>query len=447
MEEEGEGEEHVSEKQGAVVVDGMDAKESNKKTVTLVNTNRSQTSSAAPTPTAPFGLKRSNTSPNFSARQNPPLAPINSPGGERGGPGDNTNRQAEHPRSGRSSVASSSSCVSAACDGDVCYLCHQRNQRNIPVDFSKERQKRIEEEDKLLAQYQHLRDTEAILKEQEKVMEGRGVEKSISAFNLGVADAQREEKGRRPLYHPSFLFQKRPHTPHKFFGQAAYYNDLNSQTEQRAEKEKKLNDDKLFLEKLEQIQLAEDLAAQRESYLREKEGQKDALKRALDTQLQCLPEQLPRAVPDSQEPIFGLHDASSNEKLAEKDRREREVKREVVEAARERKKEAILMELLSQKEEEEMLKQVKKEFCEDNANRHNKNKQQRRSLEVEWLRSMEAKQLREEDENRHRMHAGQLLLDQAHVSRCNQCQRKLHNKGKTNLWKETRYVPGSRLIV
>merc|ERR1712226_1098722 len=152
MEEEGEGEEHVSEKQGAVVVDGMDAKESNKKTVTLVNTNRSQTSSAAPTPTAPFGLKRSNTSPNFSARQNPPLAPINSP----------------------------------------------------------------------------------------------------------------------------------------------------------------------------------------------------------------------RAVPDSQEPIFGLHDASSNEKLAEKDRREREVKREVVEAARERKKEAILMELLSQKEEEEMLKQVKKEFCEDN---------------------------------------------------------------------------------
>ena len=82
---------------------------------------------------------------------------------------------------------------------------------------------------------------------------------------------------------------------------------------------------------LEQIQLAEDLAAQREAYLKEKETQKEALKKALDTQLKCLPEQLPRAVPDSDKPIFGLHDASSDQKLKEKAIREEEVKRELLE--------------------------------------------------------------------------------------------------------------------
>lgn len=31
--------------------------------------------------------------------------------------------------------------------------------------------------------------------------------------------------------------------------------------------------------------------------------------------------------------------------------------------------------------------------------------------------------------------------------RCAQCQRDLNNSGKTNFWKDTRYIPGTHVIV
>ena len=49
---------------------------------------------------------------------------------------------------------------------ELCYLCHQRSKRNIPVSFTEERKKRELEEDRLLQQYQQLKDVEAIFQEQ-----------------------------------------------------------------------------------------------------------------------------------------------------------------------------------------------------------------------------------------------------------------------------------------
>lgn len=48
---------------------------------------------------------------------------------------------------------------------------------------------------------------------------------------------------------------------------------------------KKERADKEFLERLEQVQLAEDLAAQRDQYLRERHGEKEKYKEALATQV------------------------------------------------------------------------------------------------------------------------------------------------------------------
>lgn len=49
---------------------------------------------------------------------------------------------------------------------ELCYLCHQRAKKNVYVSFTDERKKRETEEDKLLQQYQQLKDVEAIFKEQ-----------------------------------------------------------------------------------------------------------------------------------------------------------------------------------------------------------------------------------------------------------------------------------------
>lgn len=49
---------------------------------------------------------------------------------------------------------------------ELCYLCHQRARRNVPVSFAEEIRHREEEEDKLLQQYQTMKDAEDLLKEQ-----------------------------------------------------------------------------------------------------------------------------------------------------------------------------------------------------------------------------------------------------------------------------------------
>lgn len=49
---------------------------------------------------------------------------------------------------------------------ELCYLCHQRDRRNIPISFNEERKKREEEEDRMLQQYQHLKNMETIINEQ-----------------------------------------------------------------------------------------------------------------------------------------------------------------------------------------------------------------------------------------------------------------------------------------
>lgn len=58
------------------------------------------------------------------------------------------------------------SCGHPVAGQELCYLCHQRARRNIPVSFTEERRRREEEEARLLQQYQTMKDAEDILKEQ-----------------------------------------------------------------------------------------------------------------------------------------------------------------------------------------------------------------------------------------------------------------------------------------
>jgi hypothetical protein len=66
----------------------------------------------------------------------------------------------------RSMEPPTSGCGHPQAGQELCYLCHQRARRNIPVSFTEERRRREEEEDRLLMQYQAMKDAEDILKEQ-----------------------------------------------------------------------------------------------------------------------------------------------------------------------------------------------------------------------------------------------------------------------------------------
>ena len=72
----------------------------------------------------------------------------------------------------------------------------------------------------------------------------------------------------------------------------------------------------------------------------------------------------------------------------------------------------------------------------------------RKDLESDWVLSNEEKKQRDQDERAHRMaHDGLLVHEQCDkYKRCAQCERDLKNCGESNVWSDTRYVPGTRLM-
>ncbi|XP_066275637.1 coiled-coil domain-containing protein 81-like isoform X3 [Branchiostoma lanceolatum] len=342
--------------------------------------------------------------------------------------------------------------------GDMCYLCYQRASRNIPVSFSEERRRKELEQDRLLQQYQHMRDTEAIAKEQEQVMANRHHNQKVAAFNLGVSEALKAKKAKRDMnFHRglasgphgknAYIFHTRPLTPPRLFKQEELAKFLEGQVQHRKDMEKRAAEDQSFIEKLEQAQLAEDLARQRYLQMKEKSDQTKKYMEALDTQVRFKPLPLPKAVSDSKKPIFGLNDMT-NEKLAEQRRRAQNLYKEQLDAVAQRKREAILKHLTEQKEEGDMLARTRQDLLQDRANRYATMYSMRRSLEDTWRGAVDTKKDRDQDELLHRMAPGDMLLDQTeHYRRCKQCQRRPANCGESNVWSESRYIPGSRLMV
>lgn len=329
---------------------------------------------------------------------------------------------------------------------ELCYLCHQRARRNIPVSFTEERRRREAEEDKLLQQFQYMKDAEETLKDQEGMLAKRHDLQKMAAFNLGVAEAVTHKKKTRDLdFHKSYIFQKRPLTPPRILKQREYATDLSGQVTVKDTVKQRRKADEEFLERLEQVQLAEDLAAQREQFIRDKQEQQDMYKNALEAQLKFKPLQVPPREPDGE--VFGKHDMN-NEKMADRRQRAYELFREQQDLVAQKKREAILRRLMEQREEEDVLERTKKELMDDRSKRFQRRTFVRKRLEDDWAESSKHKHDREMEERLHQLAPGALLHEQCDkYHRCQQCKRKVNNCGESNIWRESRYIPGSRLMV
>lgn len=90
-------------------------------------------------------------------------------------------------------------------------------------------------------------------------------------------------------------------------------------------------------------------------------------------------------------------------------------------------------------------------FCSiivDRAIRHQERLEARRSLEDSWAANVCRKRELELEEMRRAQSPGMLIHEQCDkYRRCKQCGRRPHNCGESNVWSESRYIPGSRLIV
>ncbi|ELT98423.1 hypothetical protein CAPTEDRAFT_224677 [Capitella teleta] len=341
-----------------------------------------------------------------------------------------------------------SACGHSNAGQELCYLCHQRARRNIPVSFTDERKKREKEEDKLLQDYQYMKETEAVLTEQEKMVAKRQDQQKTAAFNLGVSEAMKTKKEFRSTnFVPSYIFQRRPLTPPSFIKKEELQKHLEMQVGEKDSLHKKHRADEEFMDRLEQVQLAEDLARQREHYLKDKREQQDMYKRALSAQLRFKPLPLPARVPDSSEPIFGKHDMT-NQKMFERRRVAHELYKDQLQTVEQRKRDAILHRLNEQKEEEEVLKKARHNLLDDRADRYERMVNNRLDLEEDWAAAAAVKKQREQEEKELGRVPGVLIQEQCdQYQRCGQCKRRTHNCGESNIWRESRYIPGSRLMV
>lgn len=88
-------------------------------------------------------------------------------------------------------------------------------------------------------------------------------------------------------------------------------------------------------------------------------------------------------------------------------------------------------------------------FISDRRERFRRSYTIRKDLQDDWSNAVDMKRQRDEDERAH-IYApqGVLVHEQCdQYKRCAQCQRNVNNYGTSNVWKDTRYIPGTRIMV
>ncbi|XP_002708698.2 coiled-coil domain-containing protein 81 [Oryctolagus cuniculus] len=330
---------------------------------------------------------------------------------------------------------------------EMCYVCLQRAQRSSQLYPSEERKRREMQDEQLIQQYQMLKDQEALFKHQMKSLATREQNQKNAAYNLGVAEAIRRHKNEKPEFYKSFLFDKRPLSPElNAVRQEEYSQSLLKQMDNRREKEIKQRQNRELMDRLEQVQLTEELAAQRAKYLKDKMEETQCYKRALDAQIKNKPSQLPVFEPDSSEPIFGQNE---HELMAEKRKREQNYMKHQLEAAANNKRKAILHQLVDQRRDLQMLQRTQREHLADRTAELEQVSRINQCLQEDWEHSTEMKKQRDLEEKAFERASDKLfLLDQCQkYRRCKQCQRRTSNVGESNLWPLNKFLHGSRLLV
>lgn len=332
---------------------------------------------------------------------------------------------------------------------ELCYVCHQRAKRNIPIFLHEEKRIREAEEAKLLEQYQHNRDLEEQRKREMNLKADREEKQRVAAFNLGIAEATRAKKMERPKTTDvprSYVFRKRAQTPPTYVRQQDLARQLDAQIKWKNDEQKAEKQDKDFVERIEQIQLAEALAQEREAYLRNKRLHQEELKTTLDNQVRNKPSGIPPM--ESAAPYFGTHDMSTD-KLQERRLQAMEIFRQQKEVVEQRQRQQLLKQIREQEYESRALDAMKDDLLSDRRERFRRAFTIRKDLETDWSNATHDKRRRDEDERAH-VYASQGILVHEQCDqyrRCAQCQRNINNYGTSNIWKDTRYVPGTRIMV
>nr|XP_033806439.1 coiled-coil domain-containing protein 81 isoform X3 [Geotrypetes seraphini] len=329
---------------------------------------------------------------------------------------------------------------------ELCYLCMQRARKNITVSFSEERKRKEQEEDRQLQEYQMIKLQESLQQKEQDVLSRKESSQKIAAYNQGIAEAIKRQKNEKPFeVQKSYILRKRPPTPSSWIKEVPHAYCLLQQVEYKKEKEARAKQDQELLDRLEQFQLAEHLAAEKAKCQKEKTEQTLSYKNALETQLKMKPLPLPVYEPDTSAMLFGKYD-TTYETLAERKQRAYNIYKQQLQAVVEKNTMAVLNQLIQQRKESEILEKSRQQLLTDRIARVEKAHSLQSALKEDWMKDIELKRQRDCEEQRFLKAGSKLLLDQLEkYPRCFQCKRHIRNKGKSNLWSSD-FILKSRLM-
>ena len=382
------------------------------------------------------------------------------------------------------------------CNSFHCYPCKSRRNRNFPVYVSEERKKQEENEDRLLQKYQNIQDSQSLMHEEQMKEMKRDEAKKTAAFNLKAGAAkkerdralQEEEQNNFHHYENSFLLDKRERLPPRHFVKTE--DDLAAQVRNNARRRQREQEEQEQLERMEMQQMARDFQIEKENLYQSKRQKSEEYRRTLDTQvaLKCrlddpLDEQcesrrysIPRpnvVIPfqrkvridpksstmviykhgsgnkscDGQESIFGLHDETPEKRLERKRCLASLQETQVTMAAEKRKRQENLR-VQKLKEENAMVQRTQADLRRERKMRTMEHHRQQQDLDESWSKNAAIKRAREKKEALDALEPGLLLLEQTdRYKRCSQCEKVPGNVGKSNIWTESRYLSGCRLMV
>ncbi|XP_021178206.2 coiled-coil domain-containing protein 81 [Fundulus heteroclitus] len=327
---------------------------------------------------------------------------------------------------------------------ELCYLCMQRALRNVP-EYQREQQEAVEKAQRnVLLCKQQLRDKQEMEAQLAKLTEQREHAKQVAAFNLQMSKTQIQKSSCSDCP-KSFLFLARPITPPKRMLQHCYMNDLQSQMESRQRRQAQDQQYRLLTERLDQIQLIQEIAYQKAEQFQQKQEKTRHYKKALDTQVE---DKMFTASPTSSPDKPRLTRCETAIRRAESRERAKKLFQVNFSVASQKKKEEMQSRQLQLEKEREMLRRTKIDLMQDKTSHFEKKHYIRMSLEDEWSQSAELKRRREEEEKRFLRSAGQLLVDKLEeCRRCCRCKRRMANCGETNIWRDSRYLSGSQFMI
>ncbi|XP_063070047.1 coiled-coil domain-containing protein 81-like [Engraulis encrasicolus] len=371
------------------------------------------------------------------------------------GDGDEYNKclspPADSSPSGQLDTPPSPLCTKESCQG-LCILCKARAVKNVSGDYEseKKKKKRREDEDERLYMRARLQIDKGL--ELEELAYGEMCREKIrraAACNLEMARERQEAERREEKFHPSYVFRTRTDTPPQLPKQRQYQHELQDQVHYQGQRQGLDRQTKELVHRTGQIELADEIALERQQQVLRKASDVRCYQKALDTQRRgrCRPfgstTQLERTLMS-----MSLGELETPEVLAEQRQRARELHHQQIHAAILKRRHAHHSRILEQKREIHMLSRTREEIREDQVTRHRKLCGMREALDEAWTKSMEARRRREQEEKDFLRAGGCLVLDGCENFKCcRRCTRRLSFSGGTNIWKESRYQAGARLMV